>query len=91
MSARQIMELHENQALVFHSNYKPMKVQRLKWWQSPLLRARHGLPVPRLAGLPAIPDLPRSVNSAANLEGTQEIFSSVFPSVNPDAIKSERV
>jgi type IV secretion system protein VirD4 len=86
MSARQIMELQENQALVFHGNYKPMKVQRLKWWQSPLLSARHGLPVPRLAPLPMIPDLPHRGDRRVNADGATEVFSPPVAYVNPDAI-----
>lgn len=67
MSARQIMEMDEKYALIFHSNFKPMKVHRLKWWQDASLRARHGLRTPELLSLPAVadglPDIPLSDTS----------------------------
>ncbi len=58
MSARQLQEMHEKYAIIFHRDYSPIKAYRLKWWQSKLLKARQGLPPPVLAELPRIPDLP---------------------------------
>ncbi len=58
LSARQLQEMHEKYAIIFHRDYPPIKAYRLKWWQSKLLKARQGLPPPVLAELPRIPDLP---------------------------------
>ncbi|MFL5626482.1 MAG: type IV secretory system conjugative DNA transfer family protein, partial [Ktedonobacteraceae bacterium] len=57
MTARAIMEMHEKYALLFHRDFPPMKVLRLKWWQSKMLKKRHSMPVPQLPTLPAVPDL----------------------------------
>jgi type IV secretion system protein VirD4 len=58
MTARAIMEMPEKYALIFHRDFPPMKVLRLKWWQSKIVRKRHSLPVPVLEALPEIPPLP---------------------------------
>src|SRR5256714_3872683 len=61
MSARELQEMHDKHAIVIHRNFAPMKVHRLKWWQSTMLKTRQGLPPPVLHPLPHIPDLPASV------------------------------
>ncbi len=50
-------EMNEKYALIFHRDFPPMKVYRLKWWQSPMLKKRHSLPPPELPTLPPVPDI----------------------------------
>ena len=57
MTARALMEMNDKYTLIFHRDFPPMKVLRLKWWQSPMLRKRHGLTQPELPALPSVPDI----------------------------------
>jgi len=57
LSARELQEMHDKHAIIFHRNFKPIKAYRLKWWQSSMLKARQGLPPPALPELPHIPDM----------------------------------
>lgn len=79
MSARELQEMHDKHAIILHRNFKPMKALRLKWWQSPILTKRQGLPPPLLAELPHIPDLPQ-LQMGSELSGTLDAF------INPDTI-----
>src|SRR5256714_1556350 len=63
MSARELQEMHEKYAIIFHRDYPPIKAHRLKWWQSPLLKKRQGIPPPVLGALPQIPSLPEMSQS----------------------------
>jgi type IV secretory pathway TraG/TraD family ATPase VirD4 len=63
MAARQLEEMNEDHAIVFHGNGKPIKAQRLKWWQHDLFKRRQGLPTPILPLLPNLPDFPLQPNS----------------------------
>jgi type IV secretion system protein VirD4 len=83
MTAREIMEMPDSYALVFHRDLPPMKIHRLKWWQSKLLRERHNLPVPVLQPLPDIPPLP------AGEPGQQASSSIQF--VDPDQVRGRQV
>jgi len=60
MTARALMEMNDKYALLFHRDFPPMKVLRLKWWQSDMLRKRHSLPVSHLPTLPEVPDIQTS-------------------------------
>lgn len=71
MTARDIMEMNDKYALVFHRDFPPMKVYRLKWWQSKMLKKRHGLPVPTLAALPKVPPLPEVLQKQTTNPGTR--------------------
>ncbi len=83
MTARAIMEMNDKYALVFHRDLPPMKVLRLKWWQSKMLVARHSLPVPILAALPEIPPLPEVVLKESS-------SSSSLRFVDPDEIVAKK-
>ncbi len=79
MSTRELEEMNEDHAIIFHGNYPPIKAYRLKWWQSKMLKARQGLAPPVLPELPHIPDLPPS---------PEESQTSLQPDefINPDTV-----
>jgi type IV secretory pathway TraG/TraD family ATPase VirD4 len=82
MSARELQEMHEKYAIIFHRDYPPIKAYRLKWWQSSLLKKRQGIPPPMLHPLPDIPDLPPSP-SGSQPSAPPDDF------INPDSILSQ--
>lgn len=82
MAARDIIELPDKYALFFRLNFRPMKILRLKWWESSHLRHRHNLPVPKLQTLPSIPPLPELV--------VRESATSALQFVDPDQICKKR-
>ncbi len=58
MSATDIMEMNDKYVIVKHREFKPMKLHRLKWFESDMLKKRVGLKPPVLPELPHIPPLP---------------------------------
>lgn len=58
MAARELEEMDEKYAIVFHGNYKPMKVHRLQLAHHTLFTSRQGLPPPVVPDLPTLAPLP---------------------------------
>ncbi len=85
MSARELQEMNDKHAIIFHRNYKPIKALRLKWWQSPILRKRQDLTPPELPELPGIPGLP-SLGETRNEQRITEPSNTAFDFINPDTI-----
>jgi hypothetical protein len=79
MAARSIMEMNDKYALIFHRDFPPMKVLRLKWWQSEMIAKRHSLEPPDLPTLPEVSQLPER-------SGGSPTFSSPPEYINPDMI-----
>lgn len=82
MSARELQEMPEKYAIIFHRDYAPIKAHRLKWWHSPILTKRQGIPPPVLPDLPHIPDLPVMIQN-------QRLSASV-DFIHPDMVFQER-
>src|SRR5207248_786368 len=82
MSARELQEMHEKYAIIFHRDYPPIKAHRLKWWQSPLLKKRQEIPPPVLGALPQIPALPEMAQRVTARPGIRF--------VDPDEIISKK-
>jgi type IV secretion system protein VirD4 len=85
MSARELQEMNDKHAIIFHRNYKPMKALRLKWWQSNMLKKRQDLTPPVLQTLPNIPGLPR-LDETSNMQSRTEPSKQSFEFINPDTI-----
>jgi type IV secretory pathway TraG/TraD family ATPase VirD4 len=85
MSARELQEMHDKHAIIFHRNYKPIKALRLKWWQSNMLKKRQDLTPPVLQTLPNIPGLPR-LDETSNMQSRTEPSKQSFEFINPDTI-----
>lgn len=80
MTARALMEMNDTYALVFHRDFPPMKVYRLKWWQSDMLRKRHSLPVPQLPALPEVEVIQTSSVQTTNSSPSEKWY------IDPDEI-----
>ena len=85
MSARELQEMHDKHAIIFHRNFKPIKALRLKWWQSNILKKRQDLTPPVLQTLPNIPGLPR-LEETTDFQHRTELSSTAFDFINPDTI-----
>jgi type IV secretory pathway TraG/TraD family ATPase VirD4 len=83
MSARELQEMHEKYAIIFHRDYPPIKAHRLKWWQSQILKKRQGIPPPVLEALPEIPPLPEMSQGETAKPGVRF--------VDPDAIIAKKM
>jgi type IV secretion system protein VirD4 len=58
MSAQQVLQLPAEHVLAFHRELPPARLRRANWLEHPALVARHGLPAPPVAELPAAAALP---------------------------------
>jgi type IV secretion system protein VirD4 len=57
LSSQEITQLQDEDVIVWHRNYKPMKVKRMDWRAFGLLKKRHSYEPPPLIPLPPITDI----------------------------------
>lgn len=84
MTAREIKEMDDKYALIEHRGLRPMKIHRLKWWQSAILKKRVGLPPPTLDPLPEIPELAPLETKIVASQKNEDDF------INPDEVIARR-
>ncbi len=58
LTARNIMELEDEDIIGFYSNLKPFRAKRMDWRKCKTLIQRRGLPVPEILPLPPLAPLP---------------------------------
>jgi type IV secretion system protein VirD4 len=57
MTSQEVKQLRDDDIIGFHRRLVPFKAHRMDWRQSAILRQRHGLPVPSIRALAAVPTL----------------------------------
>jgi type IV secretion system protein VirD4 len=97
LTARNIMELKDEDIIGFYSNLKPFRAKRMDWRKYDVLVKRTKLPVPKISPLPPLAPLPAIASSKEDEEIAKQTENNIWSSeecflntlTNPDRVDSK--